>query len=365
MSLEPSSSPAVTPSLAAPSLAARYKYFAANLLVLWLFILFYRTNHYYLGFLSARTQVALLWLASAYSILGLVWYSLYSAARPSRAFVAIGALWRWLRQTRAFLRAFPDEPTMQPAAVSHSEKTALLFLLIKFIYLPMMIEFFIGNWFDLRGKIWLMRGVSPLFNLRCLNLVFYPLFIDLFFITECAFYAFGYAVESPRLKNVVKSVEPTVLGWVVALACYPPGNGFINNWAAWYTSDSPDFQSEGWSLFFKCLVLACFTVYLWGAISLGFKCSNLTNRGIVQTGAFKYVRHPAYIAKNVAWWLCLVPVLVSCPRLTDALAPVLSMAFWSFLYFMRAITEERHLLRDPQYQEYCKQVPYRFIPGVI
>jgi protein-S-isoprenylcysteine O-methyltransferase Ste14 len=41
------------------------------------------------------------------------------------------------------------------------------------------------------------------------------------------------------------------------------------------------------------------------------------------------------------------------------------MGFWSFIYFLRAVTEERHLSSDPDYLAYCKRVPYRFIPGVF
>jgi protein-S-isoprenylcysteine O-methyltransferase Ste14 len=154
----------------------------------------------------------------------------------------------------------------------------------------------------------------------------------------------------------VKSVEPTLLGWAAALACYPPFNGLLNNYVQWYTSDDPVFRHAGVTCAAKCAVLVCFFVYLWGAISLGTKCSNLTNRGIVTTGAFSWVRHPAYAAKNLAWWIALLP------RFSGA--AVLSMAFWSLLYFLRAITEERHLRNDPDYVAYCQQVRYRFIPGV-
>jgi protein-S-isoprenylcysteine O-methyltransferase Ste14 len=41
------------------------------------------------------------------------------------------------------------------------------------------------------------------------------------------------------------------------------------------------------------------------------------------------------------------------------------MAFWSFIYFLRAITEERHLSNDPEYVAYAQKVRYRFIPGVF
>ncbi len=41
------------------------------------------------------------------------------------------------------------------------------------------------------------------------------------------------------------------------------------------------------------------------------------------------------------------------------------MLIMSGIYYARAITEERHLSRDPEYQLYMKKVPYRFIPGVL
>jgi len=219
-----------------------------------------------------------------------------------------------------------------------------------------MIEFLLANWDLLEGTWWSYSGVMSLPRLEVFNNFVFPCLINVFFISECALYAFSYAVESPRLKNVVRSVEPTVLGWAVALACYPPFNGLINNYVSWFTSDDPVFPVPGVTAAARCVVLLCFGIYLWGAISLGVKCTNLTHRGIVTTGAFAWVRHPAYAAKNLAWWIALLPVL--------SIPAVLSMSFWTFLYFLRAITEERHLGNDPDYREYCKKVRYRFIPGV-
>jgi protein-S-isoprenylcysteine O-methyltransferase Ste14 len=181
--------------------------------------------------------------------------------------------------------------------------------------------------------------------------------IDLFFTVECALYAFGYAVETRRCRNLIKSVDHTLLGWGVTLACYPPFNSFVNTYVAWYTSDEPKFPNPSLTVAIRVAVLVLFALYLFGAVSLGTKCSNLTNRGIVTGGAFAWVRHPAYAAKNLAWWLGILPAF--------SLPAVLSMAFWSFVYFLRAVTEERHLMNDPDYRAYCKKVRYRFIPGVF
>jgi protein-S-isoprenylcysteine O-methyltransferase Ste14 len=338
-------------------LSLHYKYLSANLAVLWLAMLCYRTNHFYRGFLSERTQSVLLWLAFAVTVLAPVWYALRADMAPPHAVVALSALWRWFRQTWRYLALFPGTACEPMPGLTKSEKNSLLFLLVKFLYLPMMIEFLLGNWNALFGRWWSYGGWPSLPPLALFNDFVFPCFIDLFFITECAFYAFGYAVESPRCRNIVRSVEPTFFGWAVTLACYPPFNGLVNNYVPWYTSEEPAFGNPWLTCAARSAVLLCFAMYIWAAISLGMKCSNLTNRGIVQTGAFAWVRHPAYVSKNAAWWIALLPAL--------SLPAVLSMMFWTGIYFLRAITEERHLSADPDYLEYAQRVRYRFIPGIL
>jgi protein-S-isoprenylcysteine O-methyltransferase Ste14 len=332
------------------------KYLAANLAVLWVAWLFYRTNHYYVQFLSDRTQMVLLWLAAIYSVAATAFYLVTKNPQPTHAYVGLRATWKCLRNAASYVRAFPDAADSNDLCFSEQERVSLLFLLLKFFYLPMMIEFLLANWDLLAGLWWSYSGVMSLPRLEAFNNFVFPCLINVFFIIECALYAFSYAFESVRLKNVVRSIDPTVLGWAVALACYPPFNGFVNNYVSWFTSDDPSFPQLWLTTVARCAVLVCFGIYLWGATSLGTKCSNLTHRGIVTTGAFRWVRHPAYAAKNLAWWIALLPVL--------SLPAVLSMTFWSFLYYLRAITEERHLGKDPVYLEYCRTVRYRFIPGI-
>ena len=335
----------------------KYKYFSADLVVLWFALLFYRTNQYYLSFLSKRTEEILLWLAVGYSVVGLAYYWLTRKANPTHAFTAIVAVERWLKGMRRHLSGFSQGVILPTQGLSKPEKTSLLFLLIKFLFLPMMLEFMVSNWSSLADRWWSYSGAKPAPWPQTFNDFVFPCMIDLFFTAECALYAFGYAIESPRLKNIIKSVDPTFLGWAAALACYPPFNGFLNNYVPWRTSEYPTFANAWLTLAAKTVVLVSFSIYLFAAISLGAKCSNLTNRGIVTTGAFAYIRHPAYAAKNLAWWIGILPVF--------SLPAVLSMAFWSFVYFLRAVTEERHLMNDPDYRTYCQKVPYRFIPGLF
>jgi protein-S-isoprenylcysteine O-methyltransferase Ste14 len=81
------------------------------------------------------------------------------------------------------------------------------------------------------------------------------------------------------------------------------------------------------------------------------------------------VRHPAYIAKNLAWWIGALPTLYVAFSSGDARVAgysLLALCGWTTIYALRAITEERHLLLlDNGYAQYMQRVKWRFIPRVI
>ena len=111
-------------------------------------------------------------------------------------------------------------------------------------------------------------------------------------------------------------------------------------------------------------------VYSLASVALGFRASNLTHRGIVSWGPYRFVRHPAYMCKNLAWWIGGIPILMGVFSQDSGnslfiafLLAFLTACCWSGIYFLRAITEERHLRSvNGEYDVYCKKVPYRFIP---
>jgi len=138
--------------------------------------------------------------------------------------------------------------------------------------------------------------------------------------------------------------------------CYPPFNQF-----AFAPFDEPLLvsrtpPSQGWQMTATAAITVLWGIYVWATVALGFKASNLTNRGIVATGPYAYVRHPAYISKVSLW----------------ALSAYFLGEFNFFLvvtfivvYFLRAWTEERHISLDTDYRSYKKKVPYRFIPRLF
>ena len=108
-------------------------------------------------------------------------------------------------------------------------------------------------------------------------------------------------------------------------------------------------------------------------ISVGEKKLD-ANRGTVTCFPYNIVRHPAYICKNTFWIITTLTMFI-----VDFTKPgfdfgdyfsklflaVTSLIGWALIYYFRAVTEERHLIQDPEYREYTKKVKYRFIPGII
>jgi len=299
------------------------------------------------------------WLRSKASIfLQGLWFACVRLRRPpSRA--------RLARFARDRMR-LPLRATLSPAA-----KQAGLALLLKFFFAPLMINWCLAHVGDMstsaeqaidgwnegrRGRI---LFDSALFW-ACFQAI---LFVDTFLFT------IGYIVEIPALRNRIRSVDPTFFGWFICLACYPPFNGFTADIFKWQSNDFPQFQSDGIHFAANISLLVLMAIYSWASVALGFKASNLTNRGIVARGPYSVVRHPAYAAKNLAWWIGALPTLYSLwvlDNLEGLLFSLACLCAWTLIYLLRAVTEERHLLMaDNGYAAYMARVRWRFIPKVF
>ena len=284
--------------------------------------------------------------------------SLLSLRRPqSRARRALQSQQRWRLPLRAGL---------SPAA-----KQAGLALLLKFFFAPLMINWCLNHVADMANSVLhvidgLREGVTgrELFDTSlfwaCFQLI---LFVDTLLFT------LGYIIEIPALGNRIRSVDPTFFGWFICLICYPPFNDFTGRFLQWQSNDFPHFENSAIHYIANATLLLSLGIYSWASVALGFKASNLTNRGIVSHGPYAHVRHPAYIAKNFAWWIGAMPTLYMAFSSGDARIAgysLFALCGWTTIYALRAITEERHLLLlDNGYAQYMERVKWRFIPGVI
>ena len=309
------------------------KSYLSGVIVYGLGIILFRNAGYYKETLSSTTQDVLLLMFVLYLVLAPFYYYFNSGkASKGRAYLFLAFVKKWAAKAAG----------KKTYEISHNEKTAFLFMLVKLFFLPTMVNFFFNNFKFLIG----MEDIE-----------WYPLILLLIFTIDTLIFAIGYAFEARIAGNVVKSVEPTLLGWAVALISYPPFNSFAGKFVPWGANDYVYFWNSSLTNIIRAGIVLLLLIYLWASIALGFKASNLTNRGIIAKFPYSMIRHPAYAAKNLAWWITLLPVM--------NWKFALGMLFWTIIYYFRAITEENHLKKDPDYVEYCRKVKYRFIPYVV
>jgi protein-S-isoprenylcysteine O-methyltransferase Ste14 len=98
-------------------------------------------------------------------------------------------------------------------------------------------------------------------------------------------------------------------------------------------------------------ILVLVGIYLLATVAFGLRFSNLTNRGIITSGPYRWVKHPAYLSKNLSWWLISVPFVAGAGWVVAVQSCALLVCV-NLVYFLRAKTEERHLRADPAYRDY-------------
>ncbi len=226
-------------------------------------------------------------------------------------------------------------------------KQHVLGWLVKLFFLPLMFSFLINNINFIKGSNFseVMNYFPNLFN-HIQNLIFT---IDL------AFVSVGYLLTMKILDSQIRTTEPTILGWLVALGCYQPFWDFSNSnylqydddivWGNLFVYPEPLYYIWGVS------ILILLLIYVWASIAFGIRFSNLTNRGILTNGPYRFCMHPAYVSKNLSWWLVSVPFL-SHAGPWEAIRHSILLLCVNIIYLLRAITEERHLSQDPNYVKY-------------
>jgi protein-S-isoprenylcysteine O-methyltransferase Ste14 len=239
-------------------------------------------------------------------------------------------------------------------------KKVWLLYLVNFFFLTLMARFIITEFHGFEKEIFvLISNEYDTLNWYMQFKTWFLVFFHLIFTVDVSIAIIGYSFASRWLNNRTKSVDDTLGGWIIALMCYPPINSVTSQFISYHGLSTHQIITNEYALtLILSLVIIFFTIYVWSTVALGFKFSNLTNRGVVDIGPYKYVRHPAYTSKNLSWWLDNTFIFTN-------IWAIVAMIMWNAIYITRALTEERHLQKDKEYIEYCKKVKYRFIPKLL
>jgi protein-S-isoprenylcysteine O-methyltransferase Ste14 len=261
-----------------------------------------------------------------------------------------------------------ERPPADPQLLQH-----FLGWVVKAFFFPLMTVYFITNLNSLgqydtavivKTAVAFARDLGTNSAALAISQEFRPLFdlvwsVCMYVDTGVA--CLGYALTLRWLDAQIRSTEPTTSGWLVALVCYQPFWSILSanylaynaeelNWGDWLWGW--DFTYLAWGL----AILFLMTVYSLATVAFGIRFSNLTHRGIVTDGPYRYTKHPAYLAKTLSWWFVSVPFVVGNTPPGDVVRNIVMLAGLTVIYYARAKTEERHLRRDPVYCEYARWV---------
>jgi hypothetical protein len=187
------------------------------------------------------------------------------------------------------------------------------------------------------------------------------LLITLLFVIDVQIGTVGYLFTLRPLDAHIRSGNPFLSGWLAALLCYPPFvwgiigannqilsyEGSTAGWGHWF--DGNPVLLWVWAAWLIFLT----GVYAWATVVFGIRFSNLTYRGVLTNGPYRFTRHPAYLSKNLFWWCSVLPFFVMNGSVVDGIRNTFFLAVVGGIYYWRARTEEKHLLgEDPKYREY-------------
>jgi hypothetical protein len=186
---------------------------------------------------------------------------------------------------------------------------------------------------------------------------FYRFAWDLAFAVDLVFATIGYCLTVRLLDSHIRWPEPTMLGWVVTLVCYQPFSNLIFGRYLAYNDDGMWWNTwlvgvPALRFLWGSVIVVLLTIYAASTITFGCRFSNLTHRGILTHGPYRWSKHPSYISKNLLWWLVAVP-FVSTAGFDEAVRHSLLLLGVNWIYFLRARTEERQLSGDPVYVAYA------------
>jgi protein-S-isoprenylcysteine O-methyltransferase Ste14 len=190
---------------------------------------------------------------------------------------------------------------------------------------------------------------------------FVMLLVTLLFLVDVQIGTVGYLFTLRPLDSHIRSGNPFLAGWLAALLCYPPfvwgiigpDNQILSyeyatpGWAHWFAGNHLLLWAWGGILVFLT------GIYAWATVAFGIRFSNLTYRGVLTGGPYRFTRHPAYLSKNLFWWASVLPFMVTGGGWIEPLRNCVFLLAVNAIYYWRARTEEAHLLaEDPKYAEY-------------
>lgn len=246
------------------------------------------------------------------------------------------------------LLATATRDVLRTGRIDATGRQCILGWCVKAFFLPLMLVWLYGWLLQLDGELRTGHGWFSVFVIG----------MAILYALDTLFGTIGYFSTHRGIDAHIRSTDSTWLGWTSAVVCYPPLSMVVmRQWLDY--SDGIDWThwlGTSWLAFvWGVTILLLTAIYTSATLVFGPRFSNLTHRGIITAGPFRWTKHPAYISKNLSWWLIAVP-FVSEQGAAAAALSCLALLGVNAIYWLRAKTEERHLMRDPVYQQYASWI---------
>jgi hypothetical protein len=235
--------------------------------------------------------------------------------------------------------------------------------LVKAFFLPLMFSYLLNSFQE-------TITFNPSDEINFFHIYTFTFIVFIFF--DLCIATIGYIATFRPLDTHIRTVEPSTLGWLVAIICYFPFWDYISQsylnyetdwaWGAWAWNSPLLYGIWGTS------ILICLAVYIFSTAQFGCRFSNLTHRGVITNGPYRWTKHPAYISKNISWWLIAIPFIPEDGDFLNSAQNCILLSIINGIYYLRAKTEERHLSWDPTYVNYARWIEkngiFRWVPDI-
>ena len=192
------------------------------------------------------------------------------------------------------------------------------------------------------------------------------MWLTLTFMFTILILSISYLSDLNLFRNKIKSVDTTPLGIISCIICFYPFTILANTFIKSFSNGSIPVENFALRIIIDIISVVANIIILISVARLGTKSGNLTNRGIVKGFPYNIVRHPDYSMQIVYILASTAPIyFVSDLSIINKIILTIGMLGWILIFYLRAITEERHLLKDVEYQKYTEEVKYRFIPKLF
>lgn len=186
-------------------------------------------------------------------------------------------------------------------------------------------------------------------------LAWLALAVSFAYTVDLCFGLSGYLMASNSLVPTIRSTQTRLLGWLVCIVCYgpivvhlPDLDAILAKEITWPSEVSLDPLMIAGAV----AMLAFLVLFVSATVSFGLRFCNLSNRGLISAGPYRWMKHPAYFAHAGNAWIL---TFIFLPATHVSLGPAQWLAPFALtaIYWLRAITEEQHLREDPDYVAYA------------